>query len=334
MYQRHVDKKTNLFLHAEKEEIKLIGETKTATTKHISFLTKQLKKNKNLQAFDKMISLVHEENAEEAFLYVYSITEVFVNIVKEFYHKATIYQAYFAYLITKYPINLKIEQGKIREFLLEICTSKSIYCRENALYGLAMIGDAKICFEALNALAISGRMTQVKLLTECLIDFKGNNSELLNYLLNNFNNYPRQIKISIIDYARFVSCDSVEEIYEILKKETDEEVLYSCLRYFGKHKYNDALEYIINFGNKALQDECWGFVAVISSVLKLYKYSVSTNFLYKAVICPDWSSRENAAKTLIHFFGKRTLQILSKYQDKYANEMIQYQLNTKDLVKE
>lgn len=330
IYQGYINKKSLIYTEKAKKEINSL-KNGIASPEHITYLSKQLKKDKNLQSFDLMISNLNKIDKKETNTYIYSITQVFNNIIRKFYHKSVLHQAYFAYLLAKYPINEEIEQKKIRKFLLYLCDSKSIYCRENALLGLIRLGDINTLTEALKNLSINGKITQDKLLTESLINFSGDTNILINELWNNFDAFSNLIKISIINYIRITSDNCCTKMHDLLKKETDEEIIYACLRYFGKYYYPEALDLILKIGNKAFDEANWGMVAVISSVLKIYKTPSTIDFLVRAISSPSWSARENASKTIIFVFKDKASRIINRYKDKFANDMVRYQIDSKNL---
>lgn len=327
MHESYINKKIKTYINKEKVELCEINKSKIASSEHIKYLSKQLLINRNLQAFDSVLTYLKDKDENELCTYIYSITQVFTNIVKKYYRKPSIYKSYFAYLIAKYDINLNVDLSKIKEFLLSICDSNSLYSRENSLLALANLGAEKEIVEALNRIVIKKKNIHVKLLTECFASFKGDHNKLLNLLWSDYKKFPNEIKVSIINYARLINEKYCENVYSRMVSETNEEVVYACLRYFGKNIYQEALPYMLDLGNEAFEKEKWGYVAVISSTLKNYRCEDSIKFLYKAIACPDWSSRENAAKTLIHFYGDNTLSIIEKLQDKYAKEMVEYQMN-------
>lgn len=329
--ENYINKKAKLYISKEKLELSTMREKKSASKEHIKFLSKQLTKNRNLQAFDQMLNHLKNTDEKELDLYVYSISEVFSNIVKKYYHKNAIYKSYFAYLIANYKLNNNVLESKIKDFLLTICDSTSLYCRENSMLALANLGLENDLLEALTKIVVKNKSIHTKLLTECFTSFKGDHSKLLNLLLRYFKKYPSEIKVAILNYARLIDNNYYENIYLIMITETNEEVVYACLRYFGKNKYEKCLPYILDLGYDAFEREKWGYIAVISSTLKIYKQESSIKFLCKAISSPDWSARENAAKTLIDFYGNKTLSIIEQLHDKYAKEMVEYQMKVRKL---
>ncbi|MDD4154779.1 MAG: hypothetical protein PHT30_05170 [Bacilli bacterium] len=314
-------------------QLQRLAEGQQLSIKHLKYFQRAFKHHRNLQAFDIVFNELSFKDKKQAEIYIYALSPAFVPIVKNYRRKATLYQAYLAYLLSKYPIDITIEEGKISAFLLKLVESKSIYARENALRALAMFARAEDCVKALDVLAKNEKTTQVKLLTETLNNFRGDKEKYIALLLNNFKKYSSTIKVAILNYVRLVSDTCKDKIYALLRTETNEEVLFACLRYFMKYRYDEAFSYILQLGYEKLIQEDWGFVAVIALVMKNYSREKVLDFLGKAVTCKDWSCRENAAKTLIDLYGNQAMTIVKSFQDKYANEMVQYQIDALSLKK-
>lgn len=332
LFEKYIIKKSNIYTKfANKEIEKLKMDNNIASDEHIRFLTKQLRTDKNLQSFDLMITNISKKGLKDVNNYIYSITEVFARIVRKFYHKSTIHQAYFAYIMAKYPINEEIDQKRIRQFLIYLCNSKSIYCRENAMLGLVKLGDVNAIIEALKCLSINGKLSQDKLLTESLINYTSDKDKLITSLWKNFDGFSYIIRVAIINYIRIINYDSAMQINSLLFNEDNEEIRYASLRYFGKFYYLDALNLIIKIGTDALEKESYGLAAVVSTVLKNYQTDASVNFLKKAITSSSWQVRENAAKTYIYYYGDDAIKYVDQLNDRYASDMLRYQLETNDL---
>ena len=238
------------------------------------------------------------------------------------------YQAYLAYLLSRYPVKKGVGREDLKSFLLKLCSCQSIYARDNALRALAMLGDVEDCIAALDIISRGGKMAQIKLLTECLTAFSGNREKYLQGLIDNFRKYTNAVKIAILNYARLASDRYKDKIFILLKTESNEEVLFACLRYFVKYPCDEAFDYIIALGREKLIQEEWGFVAVITLTMRNYPRGETLDFLGKAVTCKDWSCRENAARIFIEQYGEEAATIVKGFQDKYADEMVQYQIQS------
>jgi len=333
--KKQLQRNINKYIELIRNESESVNNDKTVSNKHKRYIGLRLRDKKFLEVIDGALHILSNEDKEFVERYVFAISEPIAMDVKHFHKKSLLYRSYFAYLMSEYPLNPEFEQKTVLHFLLSNLELNSIYCRENSLMALALLGNEQYLIDGLKVVSKSQYILQTKLLTECLIAFTGDKQNLSVLLWDNFKSFKTELKVAIINFVKFNNnSDDLEYVYAYLRNETNEEVVYSCIRYFGKYPFVPALRYMHELGAEALENGKWGYVAVISTAYQIYRSRKAVNFLMKAVSSPDWQSRENAAKTLTVLFGEKAFAFVENCKDKYANEMVRYVLDNNYILAE
>lgn len=299
--------------------------------RHMEFLEKKLRRTVHLMAFDETLDRLRAAEPEAAELYLWEIGPVFTHLAMENKYHGSIKMTYFAYVISKY----RVVRGKpvhvILDLMMKLLQEPSLYCRENALQVIYSTGDCGWVLRALAEVDGSGRFHHAKLLTDGLLSFGGDPAQLADALWRDFEKYSTHMQVVILDYFRFSGRQMQEELLQLLADpRRDDELRFSCIRYFGKFPYEPAYPLLLAFV-KDDEEERWEYAAIAAMALAAYPGARSTEVLKRALSSSNWYVRFNAAKSLeaFHLTYWELSDVLDS-NDRYAREILQYRLDMKN----
>lgn len=317
------------------EQICQIQDGGQVSEAHILFLRKKLRHIGNLMAFDETFEKLVEEQPEAVQRYIDEIRPVFTWVAEKNYYKTSMQLAYFAYVIRKYHILLGNASPQIVGIMMKLLKEPSLYCRENALQAIYSIGDCGYVLEALHQLDKSGYFHHGKLLTDGLLTFTGEHSQLMKKLWQQFDSFSVSMQTSILDYIRFCGGKMQDELLLLLTDEgREDELRFSCIRYFGKYPDSRAYPFLLSF-MKHSEEHRWEYAAISATALASYPGERTILVLKKAMSNANWYIRFNAAKSLERF--QLTYQDLGDVMDsgdRYAREILQYRLDVRQAQKQ
>ncbi len=303
-------------------------EEKNIDSLHKEYLQKKLKKVNHLTAFHHAVTMLLKEDYEvRAYLKRYE--EVFIYLIQIYMTKESVYQAYFAYLMSVYRICDEKEKNFITANLLEMTKDPSLYTRENAMKALISFGNAENVVNAIKGIERLGYTYNKKMLTDDLLEFKGDHEELIKLLLENLENFDILKQVGIINYITFKSGnDKIKtKFYQLLiKEETAKDIKLAIIRFFGKFQEEKVKELLKEYIKKE-DTNYWEYAAVSAFALKNYQEKEVKNILIEALSHPNWYVRKNAAISLAKMkLTKNDVQKIMDKKDKYANEILSYEL--------
>ena len=304
---------------------------------HKAFLRKKLVSTSSLQAFDEALErlLETESESENVRMYIREISPIFTYLAMENRYHNAMKLTYFAYVIRKY----RIIEGRpipiIMELLIELLQEPSLYCRENALQAIYSAGDCGYVLRALRTVDENKRFHHAKLLTDGLLTFCGDRQDLAQTLWASFNDFSVPMRVVILDFIRFGGVDRKEELLLLLADtRSDDEIRFSCIRYFGKYPCERAYPLLIDFVERPWKRR-WEYAAIAATALASYPEERTIDVLKKALSNSSWYVRFNAARSLEHFqLTYLELSDVMESNDRYAREILQYQMNLKKAAEE
>lgn len=298
---------------------------------HKNYLARKLTRVGNLMAFDELIALdmtIEELNSGRRGItekYLRSLHGVFTLLALEYKNSDKLRLAYFAYLIGKYSIIKDLPIDKITDVMLSILDEKSLYCRENAMYALYQSGSVESVTEALLIIDRNHPFYHTKLLSDGLLTFTGDSAALAKRLWEVLPRFSQPIQIAVMDYLRFSTGDYCGQMLELLADGSiDDELRFSCIRYFGKYRYDAAYPLLLSFADPDSSLR-WEYTAIAASALSCYPSERSIGVLKSCLSNENWYVRFNAAQSL-ESFGLGYIDLINVIDgsDRYAREILQY----------
>lgn len=302
---------------------------------HIAFLIKKLRNLSSLSAFDTALKSLKDENSQNLKGYLMDINPVFENLMGRYISERDVIKVtYFVYVVSEYGVIENHASARMIRYLLSLLRVPSIYCRENALRAIYSTGDEDAVIRALKIVDEIPDFHHSKLVHDGMYKFCGNNKRLVEKLLYYFDSYSLQMQIAILDYIRFTSGEYCQEMMEKMSdRDSDDEIKFCCIRYFGKYRYEPSypmlLDFAANYDNRR-----WEYASIASQSLASYPSEHTVEILKENLHSREWYVRFNAAQSL-EKLGVTYLELQDIFDgsDRYAREMLQYRFDQRELEK-
>ncbi len=313
------------------KQLSLIQNGETLSENEYQYLIKKLDSVGNLLAFENSLdeSLIEEPQATE--MYIKELHRVFLYLSSVYLKKEEMQSAYFLKFINKYKVSALKKYDALTGVIMEYFKKSSVYCALNAMDSMYISGDSENVLRGLKILNLKDTYFHSKLIVKGLCSFEGDKSKLESALIEEFGTFSIPFRVAIMDYFSTVGgCD--EFIFAFLKDESaNNEIRYSAIRYFGKHYYEPAYEYLCAFASEK-DIAVWVYTSLSVSALANYKNGRTIEILKSALSSANWYVRYNAAVSLEKLgVVYNDLADVINGNDRYAKEIITYQTEHKSL---
>lgn len=209
---------------------------------HKTRLRKKLRFTGNLRVFDRTLEQLLEKETKNIQIYMAEINPVFARLALKNRYTNTMQLAYFAYVIKKYHIIQEKRSPEIMSMMMDLLQEPGLYCRENAIQAIYSTGDCNWVLRGLHTIDENEYFHHQKLLTDGLLNFPGDQAQLAQSLWDAFPTFSVFMQVVILDYIRFSGVNTLQsELLSLLVDDkTDDELRFSCIRYFGKYSCKAA----------------------------------------------------------------------------------------------
>lgn len=331
---KKISKRSTEFENRILEQIEQMKQGNSPDEEHKNYLRKKLKKTGNLTALDETVERLFAAEPDAVKVYLTAIFPVFIYLSMEYQKRDEIRAAYFPYVITRFGILKDQTSGVMLDSLFELLHSESLYCRENALQAIYSTGDCGCVATALKIIDSSKYFHHSKLLTDGMLEFSGSHESLSAALWEEFDTFSNQMKVTILNYFRFSGSNCCEKIMGLLSDtKQDDEIRFSCIRYFGKYRYEPVFSLLLDFAENA-DKRRWEYAAISSSALGIYPSERTIQVLKRNLNSSNWYIRFNAS-TSLEMFGLTYTDLIDIFDgnDRYAREILQYRLDQRNAKK-
>ena len=139
------------------------------------------------------------------------------------------------------------------------------------------------------------------------------------------------MKVVVLDYIRFSDSDLRQELLRLLTDvHQDDELRFSCIRYFGRNHYEPAYPLLLDFVGHPRKRR-WEYAAIAVLALAAYPGEHTVEVLKQALSDSNWYIRFNASKSLESFhLPYLEFSDIVEGGDRYAREILQYRLDMKN----
>lgn len=326
--ERQLDRVSLAFAKKIRKHLK----KKSIVPEDIEYMQKELRKTQNLRAFDRTLSTMSIKSPKKVRRYLDEMVPVFIRLAEDYGKRNDLQAAYFPYVIQKHEIFKGKNATGIITQMLKMVRSENLYCRENALQALYSIGNPDAVVKALQIIDSSENYHNNKMLCDGLLKYTGDKAKFERKLWAAFPLFGVNMQVAIIDYFRFDSEECPEDMLQIMNDPNiDREVVYSCIRYFGKYPYEKAYPYLMAFAQSS-DNKDWACIAIAATALAMYPGDKTEAVLKKLVSNENWYVRLNASKSLdeLGFDYISSIDIIES-DDRFASEMMTYRLDQKKL---
>lgn len=214
--------------------------------------------------------------------------------------------------------------SRLKRLLLKNLEAQNLLVRIETLRCISAQRNRKLMLLALECINRNPHYFSNKLLTDTLIEFKGNKKALMEEIWENLEKYSPDIQVSVIQMITFLEEESfAERIYETLDNAAaDKEVRIAALKYFQAVHRPEYKKRIAEF----LLDSSWEYGAVAANVLRSYDCKEVFGELLKGSVSRNWHVRNNCAKTIAACCSKEQIKKALLMDDRYGRESIAYAL--------
>ena len=236
--------------------------------------------------------------------------------------------SYYIHFLRKYKLLHKSCSQEIISSFKDILEKGDLHACENVLLTIYNLGKPGLAIDMLKLFDKSEKYINPKIITDGMLDYSGNVLKFQNMLLADLKEFSSSMQVNILNYLRFASGDHCEFIFKLLLDEqTEDEVKFACLRYFGKYKYAPAYPIIVEYANGGISERK-EFQIVAVTVIRNYPGSETISLLKKQVYSLNWNVRYNAAESL-DYLGITYEDVMDIFEnnDRYTREMIQYRFD-------
>lgn len=309
------------------------------TNEDLEILTMQPKYYEKLHSSEELIAFLaasreynHSPNTENDKFrqFIHENKNHWISLGGVYGKKRSIAKAYFAYVCEQLGINNSDENDEMTKIMMEYALEPSIYCRENALKALYAFGNIDAVVEVFIKLSKNNRIHHRKLVTDGLLEFKGNQTDLAESLYHHFDKFNPEYQVAMIDFFRFSGKQLKKKLIELLKqKNVDKDIICATLRYYHKYPHQEYKRTILSYLH-ASADEEWECVS--TAALTLGKYpGEDTIYALKSVLTSKyWYVRLNAARSIAELgVEEDKLTDVLQGEDFYAKEQLIYHITNR-----
>lgn len=320
---KRIKKSEAEFCKKLEDQLKKITSVNEIEKSHVKHLIKKLRNVDNLKAFHMALEKSKDNKGIKPFLP--QLGKIFVLLAAKYEKQQSINKAYFAYVMSQYPITSVETAKSISEILITYLYDKSVYCRENALQALYQFGDEENIIRAVKILDNRKVYYNSKLLTDGLYSFKGSHEKLSNKLLESFSFFHEPMQVVIINYLKLINIDLSEMLFGLLiDKNLNNEIKFALIRYYGKHYFEPAKKVLIDYLLQKNSEE-WESAALSARALSRYEDRLVIDVLKSSLSSRNWYVRLNAASSLCEMnVSEEELLDIINGNDRFAREILQY----------
>lgn len=243
--------------------------------------------------------------------------------------KPSLEKAYYASVCNRMPVSKHENYHVLADLLLTYLDDPSIYCKENVLKALYHFGLAKPIVSALHHLSGTRQLHDPKLISDGLLTYSGDKTELIEQLYDELPYFQTDYQIALINFFR------LEPAAEILKDrlitlindhQTNIDLTCAVLRYYTKFPvtaYQSIIIACLEGDEYELTD--WEPRSVAASALVSYPSPETVEALIRSIYSKHWYVRRNSAQALAVL--KVPLEELSEVfegDDSYAKNQLNY----------
>lgn len=300
----------------------------SVSKEHSVMLERKLRRIDQLMAYHE--ALLPQIGNDTTRKYLDELHDTFQILAAGYAGRPAMERAFFAYVMSIYHPSSGREHDQLVELLLDFIRDATVYCRENVLQAIYVMGSSAAIESAFRLLSDEGIYHNSRLLSDGLMKFSGNKEELAWRLWNQRLQWSESIQIAIVQFATQTS-DAFEAVFlkALWEPATTAEVRFAMIRYFQRHVYKEALPFFLSRAMDADQSGD-GLAIPACAALASYPGEETIYALKHAIHSRNWYVRKNAAASLVELHAEEDcLKELKASPDRYAEEMLIYMMELK-----
>ena len=277
----------------------------------------------------KLITPLSRDLADRYFReYIRQTSPTVVSLTSAYRRKDDIVHAFYVFTLTRYRYLRNFYTSELVANLQDLLDRGDSACAEGVLLAIYEIGDSKITLEVLRQVDRMERFIHPKIISDGLLTYSGDVSELQNLILDQLFGFSEQMQVNLLNYLRFSSGAHCERMLQLIQnKDSSDETRFSCIRYLGKYPYAPAYDLLARYaaGEEGNRLE---YAIVALAVLRYYPRPRTVKILRAQIKSPNWYVRYNATESL-EYLGLEYLDLVDIFdgKDRFARDMLQYQFD-------
>lgn len=332
---KRISKRNKRFNNQVVSELHDLEETGELHSSHKKYLARKLRRIGNMRSFDELLEDEYARRPDLVQQYLQELNAVFLSLAVRYSKKEPMEAAYFPYLIKKYHMIEGKPFDAMTDLLFLLLTQPSIYCRENAMQAIYTIGDPDCVIRALKIVDNPNRFYHSKLLTDGLMNFKGDFARLNEALWKVWGEFSLPVQLAVLNYFRYSTGDYCEQFLQLMTAEKqDDEIRFACIRYFGRYHFDKAYPYLMEYVDSQ-RDVRWEYSAIASMALSIYPAQETIELLKANLYHRNWYIRFNSSMAL-EKMGLTYLDLIDIIEgnDRYASEIVRYRFDIRNIMEE
>ncbi len=299
-------------------------------TKNHKLKKSEVKKFGKPQYVSAFYKCQKERKREAGLLLEYNANDLIKVIRKK---RSETQKAYFSYILSEFSDDYEELPVAYAEVMLDFLILNSVYLRENSLRVLYKIGTPELIGEAFKRLSANGISHSKKLLTDGLMLFKKDKTELITYLMGQIEHYAECYQVAIVNhmvYEDFHDCDM--SAIALLTNTQSVDLKCSVLRLLGKKICEEHKLILLANIKLDAEESNWETAAVAARLLGEYCGDKQVEeALEESVRARNWYVRVNSAESISRIYqsDEQIADILNG-NDKYAAEALAYALKSRE----
>lgn len=278
-------------------------------------LTGILSDIKYLYVLNQLIDEKYKVDRVSIINYLNNKEDVINKLSKHYYKSGDLARSYYSYTLSKISLPKESE-----DFIFHMLTTKSVYCVENSLKVLYNTGNVDLVIKAYEILSKNKSMYHSKLITDGMMEFKGDKKLLAQELYKDFSNFSTECKIGFINYFRNIKYNIGDDLVSKLEKNSyNKELEISIIRYFTKVKNAKAYKLFVQRLEEDYYEDAEYDIVMIQALANS-KNKKTIEILTQKLEDNNYYIRYNACVSL----SKITDITKIKTSDEYAKDMIKY----------
>ncbi len=286
-------------------------------------ITHSLGRTINLEAFWQSCKKLEPEDCRRMLL---DNQQAIVDV--QLRERRTTVHAYFAYLLRDLA-PFDGDEGAYGDLMLRFLEDDSVYARENALRAIYSFGNARLVESALMSLTDRGISHNQKLVTDGLLAFRGDETQLVGLLMGHYDEVLECYRNSLIDYMNHKGICTYDErlLKDAASKEVSLDTECAIIRKINKSPSERNLAFVEGIVEQYQDGDDWKPVAVAVAGLGQYKGDHKVKELLKdKVTSKNWYIRKNAAAALAAIgLTQSDIEEIDAKDDRFAMDAIRYE---------
>lgn len=318
-YEKNVEKKTEYWF-AILERCK--------TGKNYILKKREIRRLANPQYLSAFYQ-VQKERMEEVSTLLMQNNKMIIRFMKR---RTGTVKAYFAYILSTFSVKQKDMLMKYADLMVNWLVEDSVYLRENALKVLYKAGSVEHIVKAFKKLSGKYIYHSEKLLTDGLISFTGDDSQLAIVLSEQIFEFLDCYQTSIVNYISYEKIyDRTDRVERLLNLTPSTDLQCAILRFFGKRADEKNKRILLKSLKLDKNEMNWETAAVAAKMLGVYKGDQDViKGLKQSILARNWYVRMNSAESLTQICESESdLQSVLGGKDKYAIDALVYAMEKK-----